>query len=163
MIGNTVHRRDAEAAENTKVFVLCSLVLCSRFSPQRRRSRRARTKVFVLCSLVLCSRFSPQRRRDRREHTVLGSLSRLMNVEQIIRICHPGVPALAGGMPAGAAAYCRASLVRLKPGLPISDVRLHVQNSSGGHVAVDPLKTFLRAAAERCIACTLRLLRPDER
>gem|GEM_PF-4157875 len=28
-------------------------------------------------------------------------LIRLMNVEEIVRICHPGVPALAGGMPAG--------------------------------------------------------------
>jgi hypothetical protein len=34
-----------------------------------------------------------------------------MNVENIIQICHPGVPALAGGMPAGAAASCRASLI----------------------------------------------------
>jgi hypothetical protein len=29
----------------------------------------------------------------------------------------PGVPALAGGMPAGAAAYCQERLIRLKPGL----------------------------------------------
>jgi len=31
-----------------------------------------------------------------REH-----LLRLMTFENIVRICHPGVPAFAGGMPAG--------------------------------------------------------------
>jgi hypothetical protein len=37
-----------------------------------------------------------------------------MNVEKIVRIWRPGVPALAGGMPAGTTAYCRERLVRLK-------------------------------------------------
>jgi|GEM_PF-5060537 len=41
----------------------------------------------------------------------------LMKFEKIVQICHPGVPALAGCMPAGTAAYCRASPIRLKPGL----------------------------------------------
>jgi hypothetical protein len=40
--------------------------------------------------------------------------------------CHPGVPAFAGGMPAGVAASCQASLVRLKPGLPISNIRINI-------------------------------------
>jgi len=34
-----------------------------------------------------------------------------------VRIYLTGVPALAGGMPAGTATYCRKSLIRLKPGL----------------------------------------------
>jgi hypothetical protein len=34
---------------------------------------------------------------------------------------HPGVPALAGGMPASAAAHYPERLIRLKPGLPSSD------------------------------------------
>gem|GEM_PF-2585946 len=33
-------------------------------------------------------------------------------------ICHPGVPAFAGGMPAGTTAYHREHLIRLTPGLP---------------------------------------------
>jgi len=40
-----------------------------------------------------------------------------MNFEKILRICHPGVPALAGGMPAGTAIYGWERLIRLKPGL----------------------------------------------
>jgi hypothetical protein len=34
----------------------------------------------------------------------------------------PGVPALAGAMPAGAAAYCQERLIRLKPGLLSGDI-----------------------------------------
>jgi len=45
-----------------------------------------------------------------------------MNFEKILRICHPGVPAFAGGMPASAAAYYQTSLVRLKPGLLKIDI-----------------------------------------
>jgi len=42
-----------------------------------------------------------------------------MNVENIVRICHPGVPASAGGIPAGAAAYRRERRI-YHPGVPAS-------------------------------------------
>jgi len=48
----------------------------------------------------------------------------LMKFEKITRLCHPGIPALAGRMPARAAAYCWKSLIRLKPGLLSSDIRI---------------------------------------
>jgi hypothetical protein len=61
-------------------------------------------------------------------------LIRLMNVEKIVRICHPGVPASAGRMPVGTAVYGRERLIRLMnvekiarvchPGVPASAGRM---------------------------------------
>jgi hypothetical protein len=49
-------------------------------------------------------------------------LIRLKNVAPIVQICHPGVPAFAGGMPARIAAHCREGLIRLKNVAPIVQI-----------------------------------------
>jgi hypothetical protein len=54
----------------------------------------------------------------------------------MVSFFYPGVPALAGGMPALAAAHCWESLIRLKPGLPISDVRINISRA-GDQTLID--------------------------
>jgi hypothetical protein len=85
-----------------------------------------------------------------------------MNVEEITQICQPGVPALAGGMPASTAAYCRERPIQLKPGIPSRDVRIEcstfISASLRLRMAVHRMHpTSVYGCAWRCIECTLRV------
>ncbi len=75
-----------------------------------------------------------------------GAAEALMNVEKRTRICHPGIPASAGGMPAGATAYYQESLIRLKSGRQSSDVRINISNFISTSLLHPPTKQRIQVA-----------------